>query len=123
MDKIFNCTDQGVELLGWRFLPNSPYAINPQGKKTDHIPDAIAFSPQAKRLAAQGLLRIRGDSVPPVQLISPPAAPVQPEQVAVTVEEPVAVEPSDTVDEAEEGSDGGTAGDSVETGFRKRKRR
>lgn len=60
MNKVTNLTTRNVEVIGWRFLPSSTYAIDPVGNKTDHIPTHVAFSSVAKRLANMGVLEIDG---------------------------------------------------------------
>jgi hypothetical protein len=60
MARIANLTQMTIKLLNWRILGGSNKALNPQGKLVDWIPEEIAFSPQAKRLADQGFLRIEG---------------------------------------------------------------
>jgi len=134
MNRVRNCLDRAVEVCGWRFLPKSTYAIDPSGRKTDHIPAVVAFSAQAKRLADLGLLHIDGYSVvlKPV-LVQPPTPPAHVEAVEpvaetpeVPVEEtPVEEAPVEAVHEedVEEGSDEPGEGVTVEPGRKKRKRR
>ena len=49
----------GVSVQRWRFLPDGS-ALTPKGQKADRIPDDVAYSPAAKRLADQGILAIEG---------------------------------------------------------------
>lgn len=127
MNRVRNCTDRGIEVLGWRFLPKSTYAISPGGQKTDHIPAVVAFSQQAKRLADLMLLEIDGytPAAPKSVPVQPPAAPVQ----IVEVELPpvpafVVIDMGDSLeDETEEGSEEPVDGGTVEPGRKRRKRR
>jgi len=88
MIKVLNCTSNGVEVLGWRFLPTSHYAMSPDGRKTDHIPSTVAFSSQAKRLADLGFLEI--DGYTPIRATAPPES-AAPQYVAREVSESVLV--------------------------------
>ena len=63
MPKVTNNSSSGVEAHGWRFLPNSTYALDPQGKRTDHIPPSVVYSPQVRRLVDLGLLTVEGLAV------------------------------------------------------------
>lgn len=60
MAKVRNLTGRSVPLLRWRILPNSDQALNPAGEVVDYVPDVVSYSPQAKRLADQGILWIQG---------------------------------------------------------------
>ena len=123
MNKVLNCTGNGVEVLGWRFLPNSYYAMSPDGRRTDHIPASVAFSSQAKRLADLGFLEIAGYA--PAKAKAPPEA-AAPQYVAREVSESVPVSAAEeVVDLSEEVTvDEVTPSEvSGEQGSRKRKHR
>lgn len=60
MPKVFNPREEGVNILRWRLLPKSRIFIDPSGRLVEDVPSYVAYSPQAKALADQGLLRIEG---------------------------------------------------------------
>ena len=61
MAKVTNVSSKTVSVLRWKFLPDGRI-ISPMGEFTSDIPDKIAYSPQAKHLADQGILFINGYS-------------------------------------------------------------
>jgi len=71
MAKVTNLTDRGVLLLRWRILPkNQGGVMDPSGNRVESVPADVAYSPQAKRLANKGILKIEGYGIK-----SPPVVP------------------------------------------------
>jgi len=62
MVKVTNKTDRVVELVRWKVRPNSSDLLDAGGYPQTLMPDDLAFSTAAKRLADQGLLHIEGYS-------------------------------------------------------------
>lgn len=57
--KVINKAGRTVSILRWKVLPDGR-VINPLGEVKDDLPTEVAYSPQAKHLADQGLVSIRG---------------------------------------------------------------
>lgn len=78
MAKVENLTDRGVPLLRWRILPKGVKALNPRGDIVECVPDSVAYSDAAKRLADSGVLWVEGYSKPKKKAKSAPAPAAEP---------------------------------------------
>lgn len=65
MAKVTNKTDRGIPLRGWRVLPNGSKVVDRSGRIHKSVPDEVAYCPQAKALADQGVLELEGYAVAP----------------------------------------------------------
>jgi len=68
MVKVTNKTGRVVPLARWKVLPNSSKLLDARGHHQDAMPEEIAFSSTAKRLADAGLLSIEGYSLSRVKV-------------------------------------------------------
>lgn len=59
----------GASVMRWRFLPDGR-VLDPHGNVKNLVPDDVAYSPAAKRMAAKGILEIEG-YVPPKPAAEP----------------------------------------------------
>lgn len=59
MAKVQNLQGRTVSLLRWKVLPDGR-CVNPRGDVGCCLPDAVAYSDKAKRLADQGVLKLEG---------------------------------------------------------------
>jgi hypothetical protein len=64
MAKVINPSEEGISILRWRLLPKSHIFVDPKGRLVEDAPPYIAYSPQAKALADQGIISIEGYTVP-----------------------------------------------------------
>lgn len=53
----------GASIMRWRFLPDGR-VLDPHGQVKAQVPDDVAYSPAAKRMADRGILDIEGYVVP-----------------------------------------------------------
>lgn len=79
MPKVKNLSGTTVRIQHWQLLPDGKI-LDPRGVVKGAVPDDVAFSAAAKRLADQGVLDIEGYRS---KAVPPKAAPVAPK-----VEEP-----------------------------------
>lgn len=59
MPKVKNLTKETVHVQRWKFLPDGR-VMDPRGNLKGAVPDDVAYSAAAKRLADQGVLDIEG---------------------------------------------------------------
>jgi len=71
MPKVKNLTDKTVPIQHWKLLPDGR-ALDPRGNVKAVLPDDVAYSAAAKRLADQGVLDIEGYVV---KKTAPPPSP------------------------------------------------
>lgn len=76
MPKVKNLTKKTIPVQRWKFLPDGR-VMDPRGNLKGAVPDDVAYSAAAKRLADQGVLDIEGyrPKKPDVKVGPPPAAP------------------------------------------------
>jgi hypothetical protein len=60
----------GASVMRWRFLPDGR-VLDPHGRVKAQVPDDVAYSPAAKRMADKGILDIEGYVVPKKKKATP----------------------------------------------------
>lgn len=92
MPRVRNDTGRAIPLLRWTIAPDG-WVLDPHGVVKDGLPDDIAYSPQAKRLADKKFIAIHGYVVDGQEPITAdPAQAPAPEPVAQQSEDPVQVQ-------------------------------
>jgi hypothetical protein len=76
----------GASIMRWRFLPDGR-VLDPHGQVKAQVPDDVAYSPAAKRMADRGILDIEGYVVPKKKEAAP-----SPVVTSVKEEEPKTAE-------------------------------